>query len=134
MQATLFSLAGVVFVTNFQHTSPFADMIPPWQDLFLHPITYSRRWVEILRLNAARTTAETEERRARKVDDVAKRAQFRKAHGLDKDEGFGGWKLKDDRELLDAVMPAGAGAPAEADPAQEHATERRKVKKWLGIW
>jgi hypothetical protein len=126
-----------VFVTNFKRASPFADMVPPWQDLILHPISYTRRWAEVLRLNAARTTAETDARRARKVDDVAKRAQFRKEHGLDQDEGFGGWKLKNDQELLDAVMPpvgASAGAPVEGESAQEPVQERRKVKKWLGIW
>ena len=71
------------------------------------------------------------------MDDVAKRAQFRKEHGLDQDEGFGGWKLKNDQELLDAVMPpvgASAGAPVEGESAQEPVQERRKVKKWLGIW
>lgn len=119
-------------MTNFQRNSPFADMIPPWQDLFLHPINYSRRWVEILRLNAARTTAETDARRARKVDDVAKRAQYRKAHGLDKDDGFGGWTVKNDQELLDAVMPPTVSVPVEADA--EPVREKKKLKKWLGIW
>jgi hypothetical protein len=109
-------------------------MIPPWQDLFLHPITYSRRWIEILRLNAARTTAETDARRARKVDDVAKRAQFRKAHGLDKDEGFGGWTVKNDQELLDAVMPPAGGVPVPVEADTEPVKEKKKLKKWLGIW
>lgn len=127
-------------MTNFKRTSPFADMVPPWQDIFLHPINYTQRWFEILRLNSARMTAETDARRARKVDDVAKRAQFRKEHGLDKEEGFGGWKLKNDQELLDAVMPpdaiaqVGADAPVQEGQAAEPGREKRKVKKWLGIW
>lgn len=120
-------------MTNFKRTSPFAEMIPPWQNLLLHPITFFRQWAEVIKLNAARTTAETDEMRARKVDDVGKRALFRKAHGLDKDETFGGWTAKDDKELLDAVMPP-AEVAAVGGEAHEQAAEKRKVKKWFGIW
>jgi hypothetical protein len=34
------------------------------------------------------------ERRKAKVEDVTKRDAYRKAHGLDKDEGFGGWTAR----------------------------------------
>jgi len=84
-------------------------------------------------------TAETQERRKRKVEDVQKRSAYRKAHGLDKDEGFGGWTAKSDRELLGPAIPLG-----EADAVQEQVVEqvavepvvreKRPVKKWLGIW
>jgi len=39
--------------------------------------------IEVLRLHTAHVTAETMERRKHKVEDVAKRAAYRKAHGLD---------------------------------------------------
>jgi hypothetical protein len=131
-QSTLFSLAVFVFVTNFKQNSPFADMIPPWTDLFAHPIAFWRRWIDIIRMNTAHVAAETQERRTRKVEDVAKRAQFRKAHGLEGGDGFGGWTAKSDAQLLGPGMPLGDGAAGE--PVQEPVREKKKVKMWFGIW
>jgi len=137
---TLFSLASIVFVTNFKRDSPVADMIPPVTQLFLHPIKYCRTWLEVLRLHQAAVTAETQERRKRKVEDVAKRSAYRKAHGLDKNEGFGGWMAKSDDQLLGPAIPLGESknegeVATEQVPATEKAPrERKPVKKWLGIW
>lgn len=121
-------MAVFVFVTNFKQNSPFADMIPPWTDLFIHPIAFWQRWIEIVRLNAAHVAAETQERRTRRVEDVAKRAQFRKAHGLDGGEGFGGWTAKSDGQLLGPGIPTGEGEAAQEPPKE------KKVKMWFGIW
>ena len=82
------------------------------------------------------------ERRARKTEDVAKRAAYRKAHGLDKSEGFGGWTLKTDEQTLGPGIAIGDAVvtneiePA-VEPTVEHDEVRQKklpVKKWLGIW
>ncbi|EDN91585.1 hypothetical protein SS1G_00988 [Sclerotinia sclerotiorum 1980 UF-70] len=85
---TLSTLAGGVWITNFKRDSPFGDMLPEWQLLFLHPIAFTRTCYEVLQLHTAHVTAETMERRKHKVEDVAKRAAYRKAHGLDKDQGY----------------------------------------------
>jgi len=126
----------VVFVTNFQQNSPFADMIPPWTDMFTHPVAFWRRWVEIVRLNTAHQTAETQEKRKRKVEDVAKRAAYRKAHGYDLDEDLGGWTAKSDGQLLGPAIPTGEEVSQEGAPVQEEPVVRKKkpVKMWLGIW
>ena len=66
------------------------------------------------------------------MDDVGKRAQYRKAHGLDQDEGIGGWTAKTDEESLGPSIVVGDGSVA-----VEQQVERQKrppVKKWLGIW
>lgn len=39
------------------------------------------------------------------MEDVEKRSEYRKAHGLDKDEGFGGWTAKTNDELLGPAVP-----------------------------
>lgn len=90
----------------------------------------------MLKLDAARTTAETQERRKRKVEDVAKRAAYRKAHGLDKDEGFGGWTAKSDSQVLGPGIPLGDedSASPTAHAVEQEPRPKRPLKKWLGIW
>lgn len=82
------------------------------------------------------------------MEDVAKRAAYRKAHGLDKDEGFGGWTAKTDREVLGPGIKLGHEKEAEIAETAEGGVEgngkegEKKVvyekqfsgKKWLGIW
>ncbi|QSZ32808.1 hypothetical protein DSL72_002388 [Monilinia vaccinii-corymbosi] len=139
---TLTALAGGVWITNFKRDSPFGDMLPEWSQLFLHPIAFTRTCLEVLKLHTAHVTAETMERRKHKVDDVAKRAAYRKAHGLDKDTGFGGWTAKADEEVTGPGMKLGEKEEAKiAETAGGEEGEKRVVyekqfsgKKWLGIW
>ncbi|PMD23827.1 hypothetical protein NA56DRAFT_568375 [Hyaloscypha hepaticicola] len=127
---TLFALAGTVWITNFKRRSPFADMLPSWTQLFIHPIACTRTFLEVLKLDSERTTAETMERRKRKVEDVQKRAAYRKAHGMETDESFGGWTAKSDGQLLGPGMPIG---DVEGEQT-EQARPKKPLKKWLGIW
>ncbi|PVH84571.1 hypothetical protein DL98DRAFT_512472 [Cadophora sp. DSE1049] len=133
---TLFGLAGTVWVTNFKRNSPFADMLPAWSQLFVHPIAFFRTFMEVVKMNSDYVTAETMERRKRKVEDVAKRAAYRKAHGLDKDESFGGWTAKTDEQLLGPGMPVGDAESVEGEMPQSEPVvrEKRPLKKWFGIW
>lgn len=69
-------------------------------------------YVEVYRLHTAQISAETAERRRRKVEDVRKRGEYRKAHGLDKGEGFGGWTARGEGEELGTglkVLGVGVG-------------------------
>jgi hypothetical protein len=139
-QGTLLTLAATVWVTNFKRNSPFADMLPHWPQLFLHPIEFFRTTAEVIRLDAERTTAETMERRKRKVEDVQKRAQYRKAHGMEQDEGFGGWTVKSDEQSLGPAIPLGNSdgqSPITEEgnsDGSEQVREKKPLKKWLGIW
>ena len=98
------------------------------------------------------TTLETAERRKKKSEDLQKRAAYRKAHGLEKPQGFGGWLTKTDEESSVSVTtsdntPATALATVESSESAKETSvpqeqdayvdwEGRKapVKKWLGIW
>lgn len=134
-------------MTNFKNTSKFADMLPPASDLFFHPIAFTRTCIEVLRLHTAAVSAETAERRKRVVDDVGKRGEFRKAHGLET-EAFGGWTAKGDKEDLGPALhtqgqgeiktAAGEVASASDGGFKEHTQqvqrEKKPLKKWLGIW
>jgi hypothetical protein len=123
-------------------------MLPSWSSFFSHPIDSTQMFFEVVKINADYTTEQTKERRKRKVEDVAKRAAYRKAHGFDADESFGGWTAKSDDQLLGPGIPTGnpnevgevvnqgvAGSGEDTSQAQEPVVrERRPVKKWLGIW
>lgn len=138
-KGTLGGLASTVWFTNFRRNSPFTDMLPPAHEFFFHPIAYLRTFGEVLKLTTEYNTQQTMERRKAKVEDVAKRHEYRKAHGLDKDESFGGWTAKSDAEVLGLGIRVGDGSDEvpigpDGETQQEIRRERRPVKKWLGIW
>lgn len=85
-------------------------------------------------MESGRRTAETMERRKKKVEDVQKRAAYRKAHGLEKDESFGGWTAKNDEQLLGPGIPIGDAEGGEGASTEQVAREKKPLKKWLGIW
>lgn len=139
----LTTLAAIVWSTNFKRDSPFADMLPSWGQFISHPIMSTRKFFDVVKLSQDYWGRESQDRRTKRVEDVAKRAEYRKAHGLDADESFGGWTAKSDSQLLGPGIPIGdmganavpAGAGEEVKEAeQEVRRERRPVKKWLGIW
>ena len=65
---------------------------------------------------------------------MQKRSAYRKAHGLEKDEGFGGWTAKSDEQLLGPGIPLGEGAKEGELATEQVPRERKPIKKWLGIW
>ncbi|KAF3766230.1 hypothetical protein M406DRAFT_356243 [Cryphonectria parasitica EP155] len=112
---TLFSLAVYTYSENFKATSPFAEMLPSGADFWQHPIISLRTAHEVWKLTTLHNSAVVADKRKKKVDDVAKRSEYRKAHGLEQKGGFGNWTAReDDPEKLQA--PPG------------------KREKWLGIF
>ena len=108
---------------------------------------------EVWKLDVARTTAETQERRKRDVEDVQKRNTYRRAHGLveENSQGMGGWKINGGAETdappteLDSVptVPDIAEVAGLSDETSGSSKERpladwrgprKPVKKWFGIW
>ena len=125
-------MASFVWTTNFKRDSPFAHMLPSWGETFVHPITSTKMFFQVVRLNTEYTGVQTAERRKQRVEDVQKRAEYRKAHGLDQDEGIGGWTAKSDQDSLGPSLEVGDGSVG-----VEQQVERQKrppIKKWLGIW
>ncbi|KAK4240255.1 hypothetical protein C8A03DRAFT_13416 [Achaetomium macrosporum] len=109
---TLSGLAIFTFAMNFKHTSPFADMLPPASDYLYHPISSVRMLIEVLRLHEAHKTAQINEKRKRNVEDVAKRAAYRKAHGLPDEMGLFNQpmaRIKTDEEMAAERGQAGNG-------------------------
>ncbi|KAK4228503.1 hypothetical protein QBC38DRAFT_508956 [Podospora fimiseda] len=151
---SLTSLAVWTFAVNFKETSPFADMLPPVEDYLWHPISSVRMLIEVMRLHEAHKSARIQEKRKRGVDDVAKRAAYRKAHGLPEEMGLFNTKratIRSDDEEEKAVDDASPVAQ-EREKAQQRKSrhepaevrrlteeEQKEIiegvkKKWLGIF
>ncbi|KAI1257780.1 hypothetical protein MGN70_000824 [Eutypa lata] len=112
---TLSSLALYTFATNFQAKSPYADLIPPLSELPRHPFQYAGVCVDVLRMHEEHESAVTAEKRRRRVDDVQKRNDYRKAHGLEPATGW--WGASSSSNSGQAESGAGAGAGAGAQEA-----------------
>lgn len=152
-QGTLFSLALFTFIENFQRTSPFADMLPSADSFLSHPFSFISQYIEVYRLHTAAISAETAERRKKRVEDVQKRDRYRKAHGLE-NGGFGGWTAREDKDAIGpalkidgavggSVTAEGAGQEQVVATTGGHGEKKtyvdfegkkRPVRKWLGIW
>lgn len=113
-QGTLASLAIFVATENFKSNTPFADMLPERSDYWEHPIVSLHTVYDVWRLTQLHNSAIVAEKRKKNVDDVVKRAEYRKAHGLEKEGGFGSWTAKEDPQS------------PQAEPG--------KREKWLGIF
>ena len=151
-KSILISLAFFTWLNNFLANTPYLDQLPPNNMFFSHPIAFLSRYAQVYNLHSQYISIQTAEYRKNKVDDVRKRAEYRKAHGLNEGEGvFGGWSARDDKsevkqgEVLGAVgneMVVGKESVAEAAVDKEGAEEmytdfegrKRPIKKWLGIW
>lgn len=94
-------------------------------------------------------SAETAERRRQKVEDVAKRAEYRRAHGLEKEGIFAPSPQKPDpREARQAAIREGGTDVNVTAPTAENIADKERDevyvdfdgqsrpvrKKWLGIF
>lgn len=145
-QSVLFTLAGYTFWMNFLTTTPYRDLLPSRGELLTHPFRSISTAASVYRMHAEHVSAETAERRKRKVDDVDKRAEYRRAHGLEDAEGeakgawFGGERVKGAAAEVDVQSPVAPAVTVQGEGEEaefrdfEGRPQRRPVKKWLGIW
>lgn len=133
---TLTSLAVYTFIANFKAKSPFADMIPPISEFPRHPFQYVGVLVDVMRLHEEHESALTAEKRRMRVDDVGKRNEYRKAHGMEPAQGF--WasgtaepqpQTTEPAPVVESADPRAASAAVAAD-----LTPDGKRKKFLGIF
>ncbi|KAI0101863.1 hypothetical protein GGR51DRAFT_305479 [Nemania sp. FL0031] len=137
---TLTSLALYTFAANFQAKSPFADMIPPIAEFPRHPFQYIGVCIDVLRMHEEHESAQTAEKRRRKVEDVTKRNEYRKAHGLEPaTSGLFGSKAAAPTEAVEttATATATSATPVIEEPEPNMAAEftpEGKRKKFFGIF
>jgi hypothetical protein len=149
----LLSLVLSTPVLDFYYTTPYLDLLPEGKEFWSGPLTFLRRNWEVYQMHVDYTSAQTAEKRRQKVEDVRKRSEYRKAHGLEGQEGiFGGWTAKSDEEVLGPGMREGPGVgemqlkTAVAPPSSEEqrvedgtyvdfeGNRQTARKKWFGIW
>jgi hypothetical protein len=127
------------FIQRFKATSPYVDLVPPLSEFPRHPIDYIGALFEVLRLHEEHISAETAEKRRRRVEDVAKRNEYRKAHGLEPATAspFGGSVAAAPSLPVDSSAPAADGGEEQAQrPTNTDLglTDEGKRKKFLGIF
>lgn len=101
------------------------------------------RWIEVYDMHVAYVSAQTAEMRKQKVDDVKKRSEYRKAHGIEESEGvLGGWTAREENYATSPAAREG-GQVDFSQPSQEGQEEtyvdfegkqQPLKKKWFGIW
>ncbi|KAI5928284.1 hypothetical protein F4810DRAFT_187058 [Camillea tinctor] len=138
---TLSGLAIFSFAQSFKSSSPFADLIPPLSELPRHPLQYASTCVEVIRLHEEHLSAQTSEKRRRKADDLAKRNEYRKAHGLEPATGLWGSRNLEapppppsGPEQQEGYDPQSPVAPGEQIAAAEGGPDGEKKKKFLGLF
>jgi hypothetical protein len=120
-------------------------MIPPISEFPRHPFQYIGVCIDVLRMHEEHESALTAEKRRRKIEDVSKRNEYRKAHGMEPATGFfGGTTVtapgKEEQEekvgddVAVPIVPA-TGVPPPPTPGMEaEFTPEGKRKKFLGIF
>lgn len=123
-------------------------MVPPISEFASHPIDYIGTCFHVLRLHEEHISAVTAEKRRQRVDDVAKRNEYRKAHGLNAAQGIESWTSpsQSSASASPAVAAGDASIPVTAPISEEvpqdkpeaqadlNITEEGKRKKFLGIF
>ncbi|KAK4142986.1 uncharacterized protein C8A04DRAFT_37857 [Dichotomopilus funicola] len=125
---TLTGLSIYTFAINFQRSSPFAHMLPAATDYIWHPISSIQMLAEVTRLHEGHKAERIYEKRQRSVDDVGKRAAYRRAHGLPEEMGLFNQPMAKIRRDGEPVQGQGEGDMV----VQEGGKETRR--KWLGIF
>ncbi|KAK4190012.1 hypothetical protein QBC35DRAFT_491767 [Podospora australis] len=120
---SLASLAIYTMILNFKSTSPFADMLPSYEDLLWHPIDSTRMAIEVIQLTESHKTRRIQEKRKRAIEDVQKRAEYRKAHGLPEEMGLFNMKRATINMDGDAEKKPAAAAVDDASPVATTAGE-----------
>lgn len=157
-QGILVLLASWTAYENWKRDTAFRDQLPSASELLSHPLAASSQIIEVYKLDVAKTSAETAEKRKRDVEDVQKRSTYRRAHGLESEDsqGLGGWTARSDtktigpslqvdgpvsRKPVDFVADQAArkdhtftdGDSKPAAPAESESS-KKPLKKWFGIW
>lgn len=151
----LVSLVIAVQVVDFVHNTPFGELLPPRSMALGHPLSFLGRYWEVYRMHVDWVSQQTAERRRQKVEDVRKRSEYRKAHGMEEEGILGGWTARRDEEVMGPGMREGGEVAAmgargsdlsvqgggDVSTVGEESTyvdfdgNRQPLrKKWFGIW
>ncbi|KAB8338959.1 hypothetical protein FH972_021899 [Carpinus fangiana] len=155
--STLTSLALYTIFASFLHETAFRDQLPHGSDLFWHPLSAIPQFFAVYKLHTAHESEKVAELRRKKLDDVQKRKEFMRAHGIEPGFLTGTWMDRFGTVEGDRARQVAAGTHAQdhdhdhdqADPQSPVALQvvpndnkatpseqprSYKPKRWLGIW
>lgn len=87
-------MAGYSMSLSFLSTTAYRSLLPSSADFFAHPLTSARQLIAVYKLHVAHESEKTAEKRRRRLDDVKKREEFMRAHGVEPGFLTGGWMDK----------------------------------------
>jgi hypothetical protein len=136
------SLTFYIFLTDFRTKNKYPEMLPSGSMFFTHPFSYLSQWLEVYKLHTEAISAETAEKRQRQIDEVRKRREYLRAHGLEKEGFLGLGTVEGDeyrrrKEEGEQGVVEGMGVEGRQEGGFrdfEGEVTRKPVKKWFGIW
>lgn len=87
-------MAGYSIALSFISTTAYRDMLPSSSDFFSHPLQSLGQFITVYKLHVAHESEKVAEKRRRKLEDVKKREEFMRAHGVEPGFLTGGWMGK----------------------------------------
>lgn len=149
---------------SFLTSTPYREQLPSGSDFFNRPFSALGQFTDVYKRHVAYETELVASKRRKKLEDASKRKEFLKEHGVEPGFLTGTWmdkfgtvegdaakakrEGKEGEVAADVQSPVAmqamggdavgvvredadeAGGPGEEQPRKE----RKKVKKWLGIW
>src|SRR5690606_28013644 len=76
----LFTMAGIVSITNFMKTSPFAGLVV-WD--WGTPVASTARFLDAVKMHLHESSRLAQEKRKRRAEELDKRNEYRRAHGME---------------------------------------------------
>jgi hypothetical protein len=141
---------------DFHSKNQYKELVPPGSLFWSHPFQFISQYAQVYKMHKQAETAENLVKKQRKQDEVRKRREYMRAHGIEHEGPYGMGTVEGDeyrkkmdeqrehfsleeqaREAQADVLRAQRAQEREALSGEEvrgFGGETRKVKKWFGIW
>lgn len=134
-------LYGYMKLIQFTTTNRYPELLPAKSLFFSRPIQYVKTYVQVVKMNMEASSKEALSHMHRNADDVERRTQFRKAHGIAETAGMAAWlglgteeederREKVEKERVEKMEEERRVAKA----ARDLAAKEKKTKNVFGIW
>ena len=117
---------------NWCRSTVFRDGLPTQEHILRHPIESFWQFNLAWQRSVAVSAKPGEERRQRDLDDISKKASYRKAHGGEKEQQIDLWP-EFEKRYKNMVIDEKTGRLVDEDTLPNKGEKPRK-KLWLGIF
>ncbi|KAG8531110.1 uncharacterized protein KY384_004467 [Bacidia gigantensis] len=130
---TLTLLASFTMWENWKRSTTFKNGLPTRGQVLLHPLDSFYQFIFAWRASADEQSMPSYTKNQRGVDDVQKRASYRKAHGGDPDDQGVEYWPPFEKKYGHCVIDERSGRLVDASTLPNNGV-RPQPKKWFGIW